>query len=382
MGERPRLGVVPEVTEPERSASRIELMHPPLDRPSGGNVYDRALVDAARRAGAPLSGIAVDLGDVEWRFRERSPALRVWDGLLLERLAAHGALERGNYAVLLHWLPSHDPSLDADECRRREAIEDRIVRGAGFVVTNGAPSACALRARHPGLPISICEPGVREAFLAVRRAHRPMRAHEAVELLTVSNLVPAKSLVETLAVLASLAALPWRWHIVGDRDADPDYARRFARTVRGLGLADRVTLHGPLEADAVVERMDRADAFVFPSRFESYGMVLAEAAARGLPVLATRVGIAPRLFRDGVDALLVPPDDPAALQSALRRMIADAALRMRFRDALRRLPRPRSFDDTLAAFLAAIESHRIRARPANSTRGSTPARDITEPAAD
>lgn len=333
----------------------IELLHPPLDRPSGGNVYDRCLLEAAHDAGVALSPVVVDFDDVERRFAEAAPAFRLWDGLLLERLARRGPLARGRWGVLLHWLASQDPALDAAARRRLEAIEDRIVEAASLVVVSGVGLQRALSGRHPRRRIALCEPGVRDAFLAATPAAPAAPAPASdVELLTVANLVPAKGLLQALPALASLRSLRWRWQVVGDRDVDPGHARRFDEEARRLALKHRIVQHGPLDAPAVVERMDRADLFVFPSRFESYGLVLAEAAARRLPVVGTRVGAAEHLFRDGIDSLLVPPGEPVAFREALRRAIEDATLRTRFRAALRTRPRPRDARDALAELLALV----------------------------
>ncbi len=74
------------------------------------------------------------------------------------------------------------------------------------------------------------------------------------------------------------------------------------------------------------------DALAIPSRAEGQGIVALEAMAAGVPVVASRVGGLPEMITDGETGLLVPPDDPAALAAALRRIQSDAALRERLTD--------------------------------------------------
>ena len=82
-----------------------------------------------------------------------------------------------------------------------------------------------------------------------------------------------------------------------------------------------------------------ADLLVLPSRAEAYGMVVTEALARGLPVVAANVGGVPEALGHSANGtrpgLLVPPNDAAALGAALRAWLGDAALRSRLRRAAR-----------------------------------------------
>lgn len=82
--------------------------------------------------------------------------------------------------------------------------------------------------------------------------------------------------------------------------------RRMADRARRRGVQDRVLFAGP-HTD-LAPWFAAADMFALPSAYESYGLVYTEALASGLPVIATRVGAAPRLIVDGVNGYLVDPD--------------------------------------------------------------------------
>jgi glycosyltransferase involved in cell wall biosynthesis len=101
----------------------------------------------------------------------------------------------------------------------------------------------------------------------------------------------------------------------------------------------RVRFSGPQSEADLARSYGAADVLVLPSRAETYAMVVTEALARGLPVIAAEVGGVPEALGYGAGGirpgLLVPPDDPAALRDALRAWLEDADLRRRLRRAAR-----------------------------------------------
>jgi glycosyltransferase involved in cell wall biosynthesis len=102
-----------------------------------------------------------------------------------------------------------------------------------------------------------------------------------------------------------------------------------------LGLTDRVALPGLTERPG--QWVDDAALFVLSSRFESFGNVVTEAMAAGLPVIVTDCPWGPgEIVRHGVDGWLVPPEDVAALAEGLDLLMADDELRARLAEAARR----------------------------------------------
>jgi glycosyltransferase involved in cell wall biosynthesis len=118
---------------------------------------------------------------------------------------------------------------------------------------------------------------------------------------------------------------------VGSLDRDPAFAESLHR--------DRVHFLGPRTGPALDRCYAAADLLVLASRAESYGMVITEALARGLPVVVTEVGGVTEALGHGADGIrpgmLVPAEDPAALGAALRAWLGDAELRARLRKAAR-----------------------------------------------
>ncbi|PVZ07996.1 glycosyltransferase family 4 protein [Actinomycetospora cinnamomea] len=113
-------------------------------------------------------------------------------------------------------------------------------------------------------------------------------------------------------------------HLTMAGDGDPERARALAAA---LGVDGAVTVHDWLPKAEVDALLDAADVLVLPSLGEGQPMVVLEAMARGLAVVATDVGGIPGLVTDGREGLLVPPSDGARLTEALVAVLADPARR-------------------------------------------------------
>ncbi|HWZ60409.1 MAG TPA: glycosyltransferase [Gemmatimonadaceae bacterium] len=158
-------------------------------------------------------------------------------------------------------------------------------------------------------------------------------APDELLLLAVGSLVPRKGhavLVRAMAALRdSGVPVPWRLAIAGggaEREA-------LAALVESLGLRGSIHLLG--HRDDVASWQVAADVFVMPSLWEGLPLALLEAMATGSAVIASRTSGIPEAVTDGVDGLLTPPGDVAALAAAVRRVLGDAALRRALGDAAR-----------------------------------------------
>jgi glycosyltransferase involved in cell wall biosynthesis len=150
--------------------------------------------------------------------------------------------------------------------------------------------------------------------------------------------------------------MPWRLTIAGDRTRNPAAAAQLDADIETHGLGDRVAVLGAVPPERIIELFLASDVFVLASRFEGYGMALAEAIAHGLPVVSTMAGAIPQTVPTAT-GLLVPPDDAAALARALRRLIGHPAERWRLatnaRAAAARLP---TWQDSARLFAGAVET--------------------------
>ena len=134
--------------------------------------------------------------------------------------------------------------------------------------------------------------------------------------------------------------------------------------IRSKGLQSTVKLMGRLPFSETLEQLQWADLLVHTGQVAASGdrdglpNVLMEAQATGLPCLATRVSAIPELIEDRVTGVLVPPDDAAAMATALAELAADPALRDRLAQAgARRVRHDFTFDrglDILSDRLGAV----------------------------
>jgi sugar transferase (PEP-CTERM/EpsH1 system associated) len=138
-------------------------------------------------------------------------------------------------------------------------------------------------------------------------------------VVTVARLSPEKDLA-TLVRAAALAAKErpaFRLEIAGDGPC----LLELQKLVRTLGVGEHVRFLG--EVRDVPSVLARASLFALSSVSEGISLTLLEAMARGLPVVATRVGGNPEVVADGASGLLVPPGDPAALARAMLDLLGD-----------------------------------------------------------
>lgn len=155
-------------------------------------------------------------------------------------------------------------------------------------------------------------------------APRPARRSGPLRLLTVGRLHPIKGYHMLLEAVGTLVkeGVDLRLDMVGDGPMRAVLERRAGE----LGLAGHVCFSGAIAPEAIGEHYDRADAMVVSSFMEGVPVVLMEAMAKELGVVATRVGGIPELVEDGVSGLLVNPGSADALAGAIRALAADPGM--------------------------------------------------------
>lgn len=183
------------------------------------------------------------------------------------------------------------------------------------------------------------------------------RQGEGTRLLFLGRLEHRKGIDTLLAALPLLADLPGvAVDIAGARqgtDPEPAFRARF----RDAPWAARVRFLGAVAEAEKAALLAAADIVVSPARYESFGLVAVEAMMFGKPVISTTAGGIPEVVEDGATGLLVPPGEPEALATAMRRLITDDALRARMGAAGRARYLARFTDDAMAeAWVTAVRA--------------------------
>jgi glycosyltransferase involved in cell wall biosynthesis len=217
---------------------------------------------------------------------------------------------------------------------RDEPREGAALSAASAIVATSEWTRQWLRDHYglSGTPVYVVPPGVDAAELA---AGTPSGGR----LLCVAGVIPLKGHDLLLDALATVDDLAWQCVCVGALDLDPEFVAGLRRSAEDRGLDDRVRFTGPLIDDGLDRAYADADVLVQASRTETYGMVVTEALARGLPVIAGEVGGVPEALGRAADGsrpgLLIPPGDPQTLGRTLRRWLVDPSERERLRVAAR-----------------------------------------------
>jgi glycosyltransferase involved in cell wall biosynthesis len=276
------------------------------DQRTGGYLYNARMVRALRERGwsvkvHPLPGEwpwPRALGDCE-RLIEQIPAGErvLADGLLWPGLGAlRQRLVRANpVVVLVHSL------LDKELAGGDHALEltetEAIGQASAWAATS--PSMARLLTSRLGKEGATVCPGTDSAERAP--------GSQGHQLLTVANLAPNKQVRELIEVMDHLRDTEWRLDIAGSLDQNPGYSEHVRQDIARAGLEGRVHLLGSLDREALEAVYQRADIMVHMASFEAFGMGLAEAVARGIPVLSTPAG-AHELFPNAAYETVVSGD--------------------------------------------------------------------------
>ncbi|MFW6340617.1 MAG: glycosyltransferase family 4 protein, partial [Wenzhouxiangella sp.] len=312
------------------------------DQRTGGYLFDARIVAELRRMGWSIEVIGLDgrfpLADATARSSMASAlagqsdqALIVIDGLALGAVpeVVAGQADRLRLVALIHHPLADETGLDPATRERLLTRERMALDHCRQILVTSRFTARRLQAlaltRRAAVVI---EPGVEPTDLApAARACAEGRAEPGPQtLLCVASLTPRKGQDVLASALGRLTDLPWLCRLSGSDQRDPAFAAALRRQIAQAGLGARISIPGERDARQLEADYRWASACVLASHYEGYGMVVSEALARGLPVIASTGGALADTVPGDV-GLKVAPGDVDALAAALEAWLTQPSLR-------------------------------------------------------
>lgn len=314
-----------------------------LDTPTGGFLYDKRIIEGLR-----ARGVAVAIQELGGRYPVPDAAARRAAGVCFSALPdgaltvvdglAGGVLpdvlgavsKRLRLVGLVHHPLCEETGLSEEEKTDFFRSEKAALGAFRRVVTTSETTADTLRRDFgfAGAAIDVVPPGTEPATLAEGSGG------DECHILCVATLIPRKGHEVLLKALEDLPSSGWRVTCVGSDALDPAHAERIYEIWRRHPRADLISFTGAVEFEELENRYAWADLLVLPSYYEGFGMVVTEAVARGLPVLAAAGGAVPATLPEGA-GILVPPGDAGALGRALARLVTSRKQLAALRDGAR-----------------------------------------------
>ncbi|HET9146814.1 MAG TPA: glycosyltransferase family 4 protein [Acetobacteraceae bacterium] len=309
------------------SAMRLALITAaPYESVTGASFYHRRILAAWNDMGGASEVIALD-GKARPSLVDRLEGRSVLvEGAVFELAAdAIPALQARGAAALIHHPTALEPGTPEARRQALKTLECELLPGFRRVIAASAPISDRLVGEFGVSPdaVRVVVPGTDKAPRRTIEASRPDGS--PCGILSLGTLTYRKGHDVLLRALAGLFDLDWHLTLAGE-SRDPDYVDSLSALIRGYGIAGRVTLLGPLTGEALEEAWSKAEIFALATRFEGYGMVIAEALARGLPVAITDGGAAATLV-PAEAGVVAPVDDVEQLGKALRRLVFSPQLR-------------------------------------------------------
>ncbi len=322
---------------------------------TGGYIYNARMAAALRTRGWDVHVHALP-GAWPWPCGADLQAAR---GILSEihpgtPVVADGLLWPGLGAVRTHLVEAHPilvlvhSLLDKEgrgDLERLARLEDAALADADGWIATSSTTGRLVRARlgPAGPPGAVVVPGTDPANRAPGTAGH--------NLLCVATVTPRKGIRILVKAVAALEDPEWRLDIVGSLDRAQGYVKQVRADIEAAGLAERIQLHGECEGDGLEAHYQQADILVHAAHFEAFGMGLAEAIARCIPVVSTPAGALEILPAQAVQE--VPAANAPALTAVLDQLLRTPAAQHRMGRAAEGADLP-TWSDTAVRFDAVL----------------------------
>ena len=334
---------------------------------TGGYRYDKRIIQELRSQGYTVILISL-LGNYPFPDSEQlnsaeaqlaslpDQALVIVDGLAFgvmhDQLIKHR--QRLKLVALVHHPLALETGLSQSQADRLFSCEKNALGHARHIITTSDTTTRSLNDYGVAAQriTTVC-PGTDMAPIA---SGSSTTSHEKpMNLLCVATITQRKGHLVLLDALSRVRGLEWHLNCVGSQDRDPTCSHAVAEQCRALELEQRVSLLGELNTEELEHQYQQADVLLLASFHEGYGMVLDEAIAHGLPIIATNAGAIAKTVLPGT-GLLVPPGDSSALADAISVFLTDSNVRSQLTESAREArDQLRSWSQAAEEFALAIQ---------------------------
>ncbi len=322
------------------------LIYGSLETVSGGYLYDRKLVEHLQNQGDQVEIISLSprnylrhLGDNFSRRLERK-LTRLDVDILLEDELNHPSLAWLNRRIkgsvrcpivgIVHHLRGSEEHPQPFKILYQRVERIYLNRVDGFVFNSQTTRASVERHLNAPRPGVVAYPSASHLRAEIAAEEIEQRASKSspLQILFLGNVIPRKGLLILLDALHRLPKDTWQLTVVG-REVDAGYVQEAQSTIRNSQFASNVRWRGVLTNDELVQTLRAHHVLAVPSTYEGFGIVYLEAAAFGLPSIATTAGAAPEVITHREDGFLVEAGDSRAVADCLLALHEDRELLIR-----------------------------------------------------
>jgi glycosyltransferase involved in cell wall biosynthesis len=305
-----------------------------LDTISGGYFYDRKLVEYLRSQGDVVEIISLPLRNYTSHLMDNFRfGLPQELDLLIEDELNHPSLvlpnqSKRSYPVvsLVHHLRSSElrPAWQNNLYR---FIEKKYLQSVdGFIFNSKTTRQTVLNLIDKSKPAVVAYPPVDRFGAPI--SHQDIRERalrDDFRILFLGSVIYRKGLHTLLETVNGLDAKA-HVDIIGSLTSEPAYVSLIREIIKKNQLSSRVSLHGPLDGESLIDKFKQAHVLVVPSSYEGFGIVYLEGMCFGLPAIGTTAGAAGEIIEPGKTGYLIAPEDVKSLAGYLQSLADDRGL--------------------------------------------------------
>jgi len=260
----------------------IHFLNPgSIDQISGGYLYNKYLISELRKKDIDLQLFEVNSLEYYLELAADKADFIIIDSLLVFKSIKYLVylIQKSRTIALVHLAPSFLHSTSEIIAKEKFVFET-----ISSIVTSSFVKAELIK-KYPNIKSIMAIPPAIEVNAVKSKYSKRIR-----NLITVSNVLPGKGLMELVLIMAKLSSLDWNLEIYGNTSLNAAYVKTLNDYIRKLEMQDRIRIMGSRSQNELHQLMSTKDLLIHNSEFETFGMAVHEAANIGLPFISTKVG--------------------------------------------------------------------------------------------